>query len=83
MDLVQGVSAAFLFSREHKERDLNVQKRIQASQHRVLTSMAEIQITLAQFQSLLAFYFENHLTQNKNFSRWMILGITPQYMALG
>ena len=51
MDLVQGVSAAFLFSREHEERDPDFQQRIQASQHRVLTSMAEIQITLAQFQS--------------------------------
>ena len=51
MDLVQGVSAAYLFSQEHEERASNIQQKVQASQQRVLTSMAEIQITLAQFQA--------------------------------
>lgn len=50
MDLVQGVTGAFIFDRQHDTKNSNVQQTIRRAQHRVLLAMADIQITLAQFQ---------------------------------
>lgn len=48
MDLVKGVNGAFLFDWQGNP---NTQQRIRAAQQQVLKSMANIQITLAQFQA--------------------------------
>ena len=52
MDLVQGVTGAYLFEPQHEKRGPKARNSIGVAQHRVLQSMADIQITLAQFQAL-------------------------------
>lgn len=51
MDLVQGIPGAYLSEPQHEKRCQRAQKSIHASQHRILHSMANIQITIAQFQA--------------------------------
>ena len=51
MNLVQGVTGAFLFEPQHEKRGPKARNIVYVAQHRVLQSMAKIQITLAQFQA--------------------------------
>ena len=59
MDLVQGVTGAFIFDRQHDKGNPDIQRTARSSQHRVLQAMAEIRITLAQFQAHVGGYLRN------------------------
>ena len=59
MDLVQGVTGAFIFDRQHDKGNPRIKRNVRLSQHRALKAMAEIQITLAQFQAPVGGYLRN------------------------
>lgn len=56
LDLVQGVTDAFIIDRQHDQGDPDIQRIVRRSQHRFLQAMAENQITLAQFQAPVGGY---------------------------
>lgn len=51
MNLVDGLPGDLLFEPQHEQRGPRAQNSIHISQQRILESMAEIQITVAEFQA--------------------------------